>query len=441
VHGYDADSDPLIYKAGQAINGGTVVIDTAGNFVYTPGSAFVSSGSIDRFDVTVSEANAAAHVHGLMGLFKSGYGSTATTSVAVARPAPPPPPPPPPPSSQTSSVPATGDTTAALQAILDKLKPGDTLTLDKRTYQQSGVLQVRVAGVHIVGNGATLQATNDATSSFQILADNVSVENLTLTAPLQGARYENLEQQRLVIRGNGDTLTDVTVNGSAAAGVLIWGASNFTLTRVHVSNTRADGIHMSNGANHGTLNNCVVTASGDDGVAVVSYGNQPISHDIVINSPTVNGTTGGRGISVVGGQNIAYNNITVNNSNAAAVYIADEGDPWYTSSVNHVTVTGGTITGANTNAGTGHGAVLVYSGNGGQGVNDVTISGLTIASTTPSAPRNVGIVIDAGSVSGIVFKNIALQNTGLTPLALYRVPAGTYTTSGWTLNGNPITAM
>ncbi len=37
----------------------------------------------DQFAVTVAEANAGAHFHGLMGLFSPGYGSTAT----VDRPA------------------------------------------------------------------------------------------------------------------------------------------------------------------------------------------------------------------------------------------------------------------------------------------------------------------------------------------------------------------
>ena len=68
------------------------------------------------------------------------------------------------------------------------------------------------------------------------------------------------------------------------------------------------------------------------------------------------------------------------------------------------------------------------------------MSGLTVASTTSTAQRNAGVIIDAGTISKIAFNNIALQNTTLTPL--YKspnVPAGSVTTSGWTLNGNPIT--
>jgi parallel beta helix pectate lyase-like protein len=325
--------------------------------------------------------------------------------------------------------------------MFDQMKPGDTLTLSPVTYQHAGVLKLRVSGVHIQGNGATLQATNDATSAVQIVADNVSVTNLNLAAPLTGNRYSTLDQHKLVVQADGVTVSGVTITGSAAAGVFVYGASNFTLDRVTVRNTRADGIHITNGSNNGQVNNPTTEWTGDDGVAVVSYGGDALPcHDIVINSPTVTGTTWGRGISAVGGHNISYRNIAVSQSNAAGVYIASEGNPYYTWSVNKVDVIGGTVTGANTNPQIVHGAVLVYSGNAGHSVSDVTISGLTISNTPSSAQRNVGIVVTDGTVSNIALTNIALQNTTLTPLyTSSKVPAGSYTTSGWTLDGKPIT--
>jgi hypothetical protein len=333
------------------------------------------------------------------------------------------------------------DSTAALQARFDQLKPGETLKLDRTTYQHSGVIQLRVPDVQIDGNGATLQATNDETSAVQITAGGVSLTNLNLTAPLEGTRWASLNQHRLVIQASGVTVSDVTITGSAAAGVFVDGASNFKLNRVTVRNTRADGIHMTNGSNNGQVNNSTTEWTGDDGVAVVSYGNQQQPcHDIVINSPTVSGTTWGRGLTVVGGENISYRNIRVSQSNAAGVYIASEGSPWYTRSVNQVDVSGGTVTGANTNPQVAQGAVLVYSGNAGQSVSDVAISGLTVSGEPSSAEGNVGIFVDDGTVGNIAFTNIALQNTKLSPLVTSsKVPAGSYTTSGWTLDGKPIT--
>ena len=301
------------------------------------------------------------------------------------------------------------------------------------------MLRLRVAGARVNGNGATLQATSDSTSAVQIAADNVYLSNLNLAAPLTGSRYSTLDQHKLVITANADTVSNVTITGSAAAGVFVYGASNFTLDRVTVRNTRADGIHMTNGANNGRVNNAVTENTGDDGVAVVSYGGEPVCHDIVVESPQVNGTTSGRGISVVGGQNISYRNIAVSRTTAAGVYIASEGDPYYTLPVSKVDVTGGTVTSANTSTQVVHGAVLVYSGNSRSGLSDVTISGLTISNTPSSAQRNVGIILDSGTLSRIAFNNIALQNTNLPPfMKSAKVPTGSYTTSGWTLNGSPI---
>jgi hypothetical protein len=333
--------------------------------------------------------------------------------------------------------PATRDHTALLQGYFDSLQPGQTLNLGGHTFRHSGVLRVSVAGVKIEGNGATLQATNDATSAVQINADNVTVNNLTLTAPLTGPRYTTPDQQKVVIQGNGVTLNDVTIKGSASGGVFISAASNFTLNRVRVIRSRADGIHMTNGSNNGKLNNCTTEWTGDDGFAVVSYANDVgVSHDIVIESPTVNGTTWGRGLSVVGGQNITYNNIAVSKTDAAGVYIAAE--PSYnTLGVNNVTVTGGTVTDANVSATVQHGAVLVYAGN--KSVSAVTISGLTVVDAPPLAGRNLGVVVGTGTVSNIAFRDIAIQQSTSLPIMGGNAPRSSWTATRLTLNGHPAT--
>lgn len=344
------------------------------------------------------------------------------------------------PAGNTSPPLPAGDNTAALQAIFDGIPAGGTLTLNKQAYQHSGVLKIKNAGVKIDGNGSTITATNDPTSAVYILGNNVSLSNVTLGAPLTGQRYTAPDQHKLVIQGSGDTVSDVSINGSAGAGVFVYGASNFTLNRINVKSSRADGIHMTNGSNNGTVNSPVTEATGDDGVAVVSYTGEPVCHDIVINSPTVKSNTFGRGISVVGGQNISYRNISVANTYGAGVYIATEAGSLPTLAVNTVDVTGGTVTNANNNTAIVHGALLVYNGNGNYSINNVTLSGLTVANTPAAAQRNAGVIIDSGSVSKIAYNNIALQNTTVSPL--YKspnVPAGSVTTSGWTLNGAPIT--
>jgi hypothetical protein len=341
----------------------------------------------------------------------------------------------------TPNVVLPGDQTAALQAQLDALKAGQTLTLQANTtYQHSGVLYVRVAGVTINGNGATLQATSPYTSALQLTAANVTVNNLNLTAPAGYPRIDGNNQTSLVISGNGATINDVTITNSASAGVIIGGVSGFSLNRVNISNTMADGVQMTGGASNGQLNNVTITNSGDDAIAIVSYTYYgypltPISSNIAINNPVINGS-GQRGITVAGADTVTITNPTISNTNSSGIYIGSQF--WYPlgiQGVNNVTVTGGTVNRANTGI-LPIGAITVVSVF--TPVTNVTISGLTITNTPSTAFTNIGVGVIAGSMSNVAFRNITIiEQPELVPV--YSLFAS-YTASGFTMNGRPINA-
>jgi hypothetical protein len=338
------------------------------------------------------------------------------------------------------------DDTAALQAMFNNVQPGATLTLDRRVYPHSGVVILTVPNVHIEGNGATLAATNDLTSSVEIRANGVSVSNLNLTAPIGGTRYSGLEQQKLYVHADGVRLNDITITGSAGAGVLLDGASNFVLNQVTVRDSRADGIHMTRGSNHGQVNNPLTERTGDDGVAVVSYGpqfgvNDPPCHNITIESPVVNGTTFGHGVTVRGGENITYRNVKVSGTSGAGVFVDTEGEPFFLQSVNGATIEGGTVTAANNTPGEATGAVVAYGENPGSVTGNVTFSDLTIVNTSEPAQSNIAVVVaNGGAVSNIVFRNIAIQQQSQKPVLFANAPRETYTLSGVTDNGSPYNA-
>jgi hypothetical protein len=336
------------------------------------------------------------------------------------------------------------DSTAELQAKLDALKPGDTLMLTG-SYSHSGVLVIRVPNVTINGNGATLNATNDPTSSVQIKADGVTVKNLNLTAPSDGPRYSSPEQDKIFVAGNNATLSNITITGSAATGVFVLGSSNFLLDRITVRGSRADGIHMTDGANNGVVNNVVTERTGDDGVAVISYTdrNTPfagICHDIQINNPTVNGTTFGRGISVGGGENIVYRNVRVSETWGAGVYVTTEGDPFYTQATNGVQVLGGTVTGANYSPVPAMGAIAVYGEHPGFATTNVTIAGLSVVNTHPEAQRDIRVSVkDGGAVDNVALSDIRIQQQGDLPALYSNVPPEALKLTDVTLNGRPVT--
>jgi hypothetical protein len=341
----------------------------------------------------------------------------------------------------TPNVVLPGDQTAALQAQLDALQPGQTLTLQANTtYQHSGVLYVRVAGVTVNGNGATLQATSPYTSAVQISAANVTVSNLNLTAPAGYPRYDGTTQTSLVISGNGATINDVTITNSASAGVIIGGVNGFSLNRVNIRNTMADGVQMTGGASNGQLNNVTVTNSGDDAIAIVSYSYAgypltPNSTNIAINNAVVNGSAQ-RGIVVAGADGVTITNPTISNTNSSGIYIGSQLIyPYAIQAVNNITVTGGTVNNANTGI-LPIGAVTVASILAP--VTNVTISGLTITNTPATAYTNIGVGVLAGSMSNVVFKNITIrEQPALVPVFSLWAP---YTASGFTMNGTPINA-
>lgn len=338
-------------------------------------------------------------------------------------------------STQSKGDPPTDDT-ASLQARLDAMRPGDSLTLDPKLYSHSGVLLLRVPRVQIDGNGATLQATNDATSAVRIAADGVQLSNIRLTAPPQGPRMTGLNQHKLVIDGKGDTVSHLQIDGSAAAGIFVNGAQNFTIRDVDVSNTRADGVHMTQGAGPGVVDGVHASQTGDDAVAVVSYRDAKPTHDITIDNVDVASTRWGRGISVVGGTNVNVSNFKVASTNAAALYVATEGSPYNTLPVSNVTIKDGSIRQANQNPDVVHGAILVTATNGAD-IRDVTISNVEISATSSTAGRDVAVIADGGSVAGVSIDRIHLDDDALTPFVGDASP-GSYRLDGWTVKGAPV---
>lgn len=287
------------------------------------------------------------------------------------------------------------DDTAALQRALDAMKAGDQLVIPAgKTYAHSGVLKIRRPGVRITGRG-TLLATREATSSVWIAADNVTIDGrLILRIARTTTRWEEYEQMALRVGPyGGAVVSGLVVNGAAAAGIYVGGAHDFSIRDVVVRNTRADGIHMTEGAHDGQVINPLVINPGDDGVAVVSYEGGDLAHDILIQSPRLVGQRWGRAFSVVGGDMITWRDVYAENSSGAAVYIASE--PSYsTLGSTRVQVFGGTLVGANQNPDVQQGAVLIYNGRENQINSDITIQGLRIRNSGPGAQAPVLLVSD-----------------------------------------------
>lgn len=329
------------------------------------------------------------------------------------------------------------DDSAALQRAFDAASPSTVVVLPAgKTFVHSSVLHLRVNGMHLTGPG-TLLASNEQYSSTWIEADNVTVDGGVTFVVHATTRWGTWEQMGVRLAGHkGAVLRSITISGAAAAGLYVGNAATgFVLDHVTVQNSMADGIHMTGGANNGQVIAPTVVNSGDDGVAVVSYqADGAPDHDITITSPRVLGTTWGRGISVVGGTDITYTNVYVENSSAAAVYLGSEGAPWNTFAPLRVTVSGGQLVGSNTDTTADHGAVLILSGTTVNWPDAVRVTGLTIANTRVTASRDVGVISYGAQPVNIMLDHLTVVGG---PASAYSGNSAltSYSTVGWIVNG------
>jgi Right handed beta helix region len=343
--------------------------------------------------------------------------------------------------SVTAAVPF--DSTADLQARFDALRPGDTLTLDAGTFDYSRSLYIRTSNVSIIGNGTTLNSTNPANAAISILADNVTLSNLNLTGPVGLERVDSTYRTRLVFGGDGVHISDVHITGGTSAGIYVTGGSNFLIERVTIQDTGADGIQITNGSNNGTINDVTTLRTGDDAIAIVSY-QLPLYgtvHDITVNNPIVDGS-GQRGLVVVGGQRITFNNINVSNTALAGVFIGSQA-LYFIRATEDVHVNGGIVTEGGSGGAPG-GAVLIWSTNRNQPVSNVTIENLTLVNTPRSAYFNVGIwadVVLGAAVRNVVIRNIAIEQplqSSPVPFFVIGAASDSYSMTGFTVNGVPV---
>lgn len=304
-----------------------------------------------------------------------------------------------------------------------------------RTFAHADLLHLRTAGLRVAGGG-TLLATREERSSVWVEAPSVTLSDVTLRTATTSHRWVSFEQMGLrLASSSGTVVRGVTVVGAAAAGVYVGGSDHFTLDHVTVVSSRADGIHTTGGSHDGSIVAPLVQGSGDDGVAVVSYrADGAVVHDVSVVSPTVLGTTWGRGLSVVGGRDITLSDIHVERSDAAGVYIASEAAPYFTFAPERVTVSGGAIIGANTNRSVDHGAILIMSDDPGFPPKSIVVRGVAVRGTRASASWSVGLVSYADSPSALTLDGISVVDGPRSALG-GNLPGGAYTTTGWTVKG------
>jgi parallel beta-helix repeat protein len=244
-----------------------------------------------------------------------------------------------------------GDNTAGMQSAIDALKPGDWLVFPAGTYRISKHLTVLAQDVTLYGQGAVIHSSSATDGALWIKADNVAVYGFRLEQDSSGRQTTPWAGGISVFddRGGGSrtvhgaTIQNNTINQSGGTGVFLSNVTDFTVANNTVWRSWADGIHMTGGSVGGRAVHNVVSQTGDDLIAVVSYAadrkparaatkyaNWPavqaqLDRNIYIADNQVSDEYWGRGISVVGGSDVTIENNNVSRiPGAAAIYLTRE---------------------------------------------------------------------------------------------------------------------
>ena len=217
------------------------------------------------------------------------------------------------------------DDTSSIEKAVASLKQGGVVKLGPGTYRHSRVLVIDKPGIAVVGRDATLLAGAPSDAAIFLSGDGSSLRDLTITTTDPGVRGVRNEHSGIAVTGRRNTILRVNVTKSKSAGILAVGAKDFLVACSTVSQTKADGIHMTGAAENGRVLSNSVWNSQDDGIAVVSYREDRQSSGVVIEGNTVEHIRWGRGIAVVGSKDVVIRRNTIRSiAMAAGIIVARE---------------------------------------------------------------------------------------------------------------------
>lgn len=218
VNASDVNSDRLVYTVSSQGTKGTAVVDSNGNFTYTPNAATLETGGTDTFTVTVSD-DTSAHSH--FPIFFGGHTTSVPVTVTVD-------------STQTNSAPIVGASptvgapdplTGAVTFTPNVTDPdGDTLTYTviSSTASTAGTLVDN-------GDGTVTYTPNSATMHAAAAPGGPTVETVTLSADDGNGATVSVSVTVPVVPANAEpTVGSSTVNNPDPSTGTVTGQVNVT---------------------------------------------------------------------------------------------------------------------------------------------------------------------------------------------------------------------
>jgi len=130
------------------------------------------------------------------------------------------------------------------------------------------------------------------------------------------------------------------LTGASCVGLYLQAATRGSVRDLIVLDSHADAFHTTGGSSFIDFKRLKARRSHDDMFAVVSYGSQKegICHHISLSGFDGADSLGGRGLTVVGGEDVIYEDAVLSNVSGFGLYIASEAYPYFTRGVRRVTM-------------------------------------------------------------------------------------------------------
>lgn len=216
---------------------------------------------------------------------------------------------------------STNDQASLAAAIVYAKAHSKAVYLPAGVYRHSSTLTLD--GVEMWGDGraSVLKATDNVQAAAILTGTAPSLRNVAVTTTGSIIQLGNNASGVLVSVATRPLVQNVAVSLATGVGILVDNSSFGRLVSNDVTGTLKDGIHLTNGSHHFGVAGNVVSGTGDDCIAVVSYVSQGVQcHDIVVGLNIVD-TGAARGIAVVGGEGVDILGNAVTNTAAAGIMV------------------------------------------------------------------------------------------------------------------------
>lgn len=291
------------------------------------------------------------------------------------------------------------DDSAAINALLAGLTAGQTVDFGNRSYRVTNLVVSGKSDFHLIGRNAKITTTSSTVASLQLAGcTNFTVRGLTIIgtatsrngSPNRGISIEGCTNFRI---------EDNDISGVSSIGILVKHTTvgNFdgVITGNRVHDNFADGIGLYGYCKRITISNNIVRDTGDDTIAVLSFGaDADYTEDISVVG-NVSYHSGSRGIAVAGARNVTVSGNSVRDPKYAGIYVAYDTANG-TKGTKNVSVVGNTVYGANS-----------YSPAAGTNYAGIHVSGTGGTTTPVQGVSVVGNTVDASAWHGILVGNAA----------------------------------